>query len=342
MGKCQQTVDWGSFDQAQDDAQASFDPVDYFGCDAGPYYGNSAFQDDNLGPGVCETPASEVCEEPDPGPQVCQDPNPPQQAPAPPKTGLDSYDVVPDDFVGPLGPNQIRQSQKDQLTKDRFGDFNVVSDDFVGPLAPGQMRQSDYTAMQSAWLNLRNGQGMSMTGSDADKEKMFQMMRDSMSDSPTARKLMTDIGNDTDPTHQLKADLGRHQNITGSTDGVIVDTFGTNQIDLSDIEAFSKTASKSRPNEMTQSDVLLHILAERRSAALDPTAIFDTHHENAFKVQNAYRAERGQSAILEQTFIPGTSNVRVPFADGSEQVVKFDGNNNTSGFDYKAPPKKKK
>jgi hypothetical protein len=247
---------------------------------------------------------------------------------APPPTGLGAYEVVPDDFVGPLGPNQIRQSDRNTLDQYHFGDFNVVGDDFIGPLSNSQMTQSQYAELQSSWLNISHGQGMSMTGSDADKATMMQMMRDGISN----------IGNDTDPAHTIHADLGRHQDITGTNQGVMVDAFDTNQIDLSDIEAFPTAPTAAQPNSQTQTDVLLHILAERRDAALDPTADFDTHHQAAFETQNAYRAERGQSAILEQTFVDGTNDVNVPFADHSSQLVKFDDHNNVEGFNYTAPP----
>lgn len=242
---------------------------------------------------------------------------------AAPRTGLSSYQPVPDDFVGPLAPNQIRQSQYDDLRAYNFDQFNVVADDFVGPLAPTQLRQAEYARLQSAWLNIAQGQGMAMSGTPADQATFRRMLRDGMTDSPVFRSLISGIGNDADPAHRIKAAVGRSQ------PGVVGDSFGDNAIDLDDLEAWPAAAPAAHRNQFTRNEDILHFLAERQYALSHPDpggnrfAVFDDAHESGIDVQNQYRAERGQSYVLSQT---GSTDAagrvvagQVAFADGSAE-----------------------
>ena len=180
MSRCQRSVDWSALSAEESRTHSCIDPTAFFGCTPAPQ-GNAALAEQIPGPQYTPTdpsvlqsiePSTQVCEAPspwwaddvigqsiDPAALACVDPSAfacvdPTVQQAPPATGLAAYQVVPDDFVGPLGPNQIRQSQHDDLAAFDFGSFDVVGNDFTGPLADGQMRQSDYDAMQQAWLNI--------------------------------------------------------------------------------------------------------------------------------------------------------------------------------------------
>lgn len=220
----------------------------------------------------------------------------PAPAPAPPALGLDSYEVVPDDFVGPLAPNQIRQSQRDDLDHYNFGDFNVVPDDFTGPLSRDQLTQSDYQNMQQAWLNISSGQGMNISGSAEDQETFRRMLRDGMTDSPTFRNMISGIGNDSDPAHRIQANVGRNQ------PGVIGDSFATNAVDLDDLEVWPSAAPDAHPNQVTRNELMVHFLTERQNALASANpADFGPAHQHGIDMQNQYRAERNQARVLSQT-----------------------------------------
>jgi len=242
---------------------------------------------------------------------------------AAPRTGLSSYQPVPNDFVGPLAPNQIRQSQYDDLRAYNFDQFNVVADDFVGPLAPTQLRQAEYARLQSAWLNIAQGQGIAMSGTPADQATFRRMLRDGLTDSPVFRGLISEIGNDADPAHRIPAAVGRSQ------PGVVGDSFGDNAIDLDDLEAWPAEAPAAHRNQFTRNEDILHFLAERQYALSHPDpggnrfVVFDDAHDDGIGLQNQYRDERGQSHVLSQTGSTDAAGrfvaAQVAFADGSAE-----------------------
>lgn len=322
MGKCQFTPDWDAFDQAEQDAQASLDPTTYFGCTPDPRapYGNQAFIDDNQ---VCEDPAvsqdPQVCEDPtwSADPQVCEDPTV-GQTPAP-RLGLDAYDVVPDDFVGPLGPNQIRASQRADLDRFNFSGFNVVPDSTTA-LQPGQMTQTQYDQMQRAWLNIADNKGMNISGTPQDRDAFRQMLRDGMGGSTNFRDLITSIGNDTDPAHRIQANVGRNQ------PGCYWDSFSNNNIDLDDLDQLRSNPDAAHRDAFTREDDIAHFLAERQDALVNGHN-FRAAHSAGMTTQNNVRAERGATAITSQT---GNQRPDGSFSDGTFQLK--DGRTHTFTF----------
>jgi hypothetical protein len=249
---------------------------------------------------------------------------------APPALGLNSYDVVPDDFVGPLAPNQIRQSQRDDLDHFNFSDFNVVPDDFIGPLEPTQMRQSEYAQLQQAWLNISAGQGMSISGSGDDREAFRQMLRDGMTDSRVFRNTIAGIGNDTDPDHLIQADVGRSQ------PGVIGDSFASNEIDLDDLDQWPSRAPDAHPDQFTRNEAIVHFLSERQHALASANpADFGPAHTHGIEVQNQYRAERGQAAVTSQIGAvnpDGSITATVAIEGGSSETWQIDAHGNITGI----------
>ena len=229
---------------------------------------------------------------------VCRAPEVP-----PPAHGLDAYEVVADDFVGPLAPNQIRQSQHDELSNFDFGGFDVVGDDFVGPLQNGQMTQSQYDALQQGWLRMsEGGGGLGLQGSDADQETFKHMLRDGMTDSPYFRQMYSDFAND--PDTDLTMDLGRSQA------GLKVDAFewessgagggtrNTQTIDLDDYENIPGSAPADHPDAQIRTQKLIHAMTEAHtgaeSAEADPHQRYLDSHYAAITAENLYRAEQGQ------------------------------------------------
>ncbi len=244
-----------------------------------------------------------------------------------PKTGLGSYQVVPDDFVGPLQPNQLRQSQYDDLKKYDFDQFKVVGPDFKGKLDKEQMTQEQFEKLTQAWINIQGGTGMKITGDVKEQETFRRMMRDSMGDSPTMRNLISDIGNDTDNKHTVEAKVGRSQ------PGVFVDSFASNEIDLNDIEQFQKAPRQGHENEATQGEQLAHFLSERRAAltSADPSD-FEAAHQKGTDTHNAYRTERGQSEETSATGYRknGKEYVVFKYKDGTQHEMELDNKNDIS------------
>lgn len=242
---------------------------------------------------------------------------------AAPQLGLDAYDVVPDDFIGPLQANQIRAAQATDLRAYNFDQFDVVPDDFIGPLANTQMHQADYAAMQSGWLNIAQGNGMKLDGAQPDQDTFRRMLRDGMGDSPEFRQMLASIGNDTDPAHLIQANLGRSQ------PGVIGDAFASNAVDLDDLEAFPGAATAAHPDQVTRNELMVHFLTERQSALTSANpADFGPAHQSGIAAQGRYRDERGQSHVLSQTGArnaDGTITATIAMANGSSEQWGIDG-----------------
>src|SRR5215831_9338262 len=145
-----------------------------------------------------------------------------------------------------------------------------------------------------------------------------------MTSSPIMRSSFSEIGNDVDPGHLVQAKLGRKQ------PGVLIDSFATNDVDLDDLEHFVKTPGKDHPNEMTQGEQLIHILAERRAAVTSAHPDdFGPAHAKATAVHNQYRAELGQSPEVSATAAPdgrGGLTGTTSYRDGTSLGVQFNAN----------------
>jgi hypothetical protein len=82
--------------------------------------------------------------------------------------------------------------------------------------------------------------------------------------SPTARKVISDIGNDPDPRHAITINVDQNQ------PGVAFDRFATNDVDLKDFDHLPVKPSAAHPKEVTRGELVVHFLSERRAAALSP------------------------------------------------------------------------
>jgi hypothetical protein len=211
-----------------------------------------------------------------------------------------------------------------------FGAFSVVPDAMIGPLTLNQMRVREIRALERGWNNILAGRGIITHGSGQDVAAWRRMVQQSMADSPTLRKLVTDIGNDPDARHAIVANLGRRQ------PGVLVDSFGTGDVDLDDLGHFPAAPSTLSPNEMTLGEQIVHILAERRAANTSANpADFGPAHATATAAHNTYRAERGQPAEISAIAAPtagGGLRGTTRYTDGSSQDVEFDADGNIIGM----------
>jgi hypothetical protein len=211
-----------------------------------------------------------------------------------------------------------------------FGTFTVVPDATTSALALNQMRVREIRTLERGWNNILAGRGMMTHGNHGDVAAWRRMVQQSMADSPTLRRLITDIGNDRDPRHAITANLGRRQ------PGVLIDSFGNGQVDLDDLDHFPAAPSALNPNEMTLGEQIVHILAERRAAQTSaaPTA-FAPAHATATRAHNQYRAERGQpaeiSAVAQRTAGGGLRGT-TRYTDGTSQEIEFDADGNIVGM----------
>jgi hypothetical protein len=164
-----------------------------------------------------------------------------------------------------------------RVEKTDFGVFRVYPDAQLKPFAgkgSNQVSESEFREMNQAWTNIHSGIGMDIkaTGADqvADKNAWDNMLANGMSQSSTFRKLICEIGNDHDKADTISINLGRDQQFAGS--GVMVDSFVSNDVDLSDLEFFPLSPSRNAPDDETQPEAIVHLLAERRYDRLNPTS----------------------------------------------------------------------
>jgi hypothetical protein len=197
----------------------------------------------------------------------------------------------------------------------------------VGRRAPVQRARpagtGDAKRLKTAFANIARGIGMQITGSPADVRAFKKMLSDGAAGSAVFRKLIIEIGTDTDPSHRISADVGRSQY------GVIMDEFGDGRVDLDDLDQLD---DRRQGNRMTRYEDIVHFLSERRWAAMHGVVPGDRPgflkaHGYATARENAYRAEKGQTRIvgLEMTERPdGGRRVAARFADRTQQAWDVD------------------
>jgi RHS repeat-associated protein len=168
------------------------------------------------------------------------------------------------------------------------------------------------------------GNGITVTGSKADIQAWNSMLIDTWGRSAAARQLISDIGNDTNKAHAITVNAGRSQT------GVLVDSFASNDADLDDLGHFPVAPSAAHPKEVTRGELIVHFLAERRSAILSSNpSNFGPAHADGLVVQNQYRAELGQPAVTSAVAAPTSSGGLIGtmnYSDGSSQATEFNAN----------------
>jgi len=172
--------------------------------------------------------------------------------------------------------------------------------------------------------NMILGKGITVSGSTADWKAWQTMLIDTWAKSPTARQLISDIGNDTNASHALTVNVGRSQA------GVLVDSFASNDVDLDDLGHFPLAPSAAHPKEITRGELIVHFLAERRSALMSSNpANFGPAHADGIVLQNQFRAELGQPGVTSAVAAPTSSGGLIgtmKYSDGSSQDTEFNAN----------------
>lgn len=172
--------------------------------------------------------------------------------------------------------------------------------------------------------------------SSADREdiEVFKrMLHDALRGSPTMRRVLVDLGADTDPANAIVVVLAR------SAPGIFIDSYERKLIDLDDLEKLpSAHEPSSSQNAITREEQLVHVLAERRHAArlvaqgrrmgqaLSGEQVFMAAHEVGLVQENSYRAERGQIALIDAAShavngAPDEAVIEYRLADGTACII---------------------
>lgn len=126
--------------------------------------------------------------------------------------------------------------------------------------------------------------GINIAGSPADVRTFMLMAASAAAATNAARVHFATIAGDS--AHPITLVVGR------SLPGVITDNFGTNEVDLNDLERFPATPRAAHPNETGQDEMITHFMVERHDAATKGSA-FPAAHTAGIDAQNEMRSEEG-------------------------------------------------
>src|SRR5262249_5150632 len=150
-----------------------------------------------------------------------------------------------------LGPDELRQSQYDELEAHGFGALGVVdaSEARKRPLGRDEMTDADFDRLAHAWLAIDAGKGMNLQG---DAESLKQMIARGLGDSPALRGLVTELGESGAAPFDVA--LGHSQ------PGTFIDSFTTKAVDLDDLAALPSARDPVRaPNAVTREEQIVHV-----------------------------------------------------------------------------------
>ncbi len=167
--------------------------------------------------------------------------------------------------------------------------------------------------------------GLNVSGATEDVNIFLAMMAETAAATNTARLQFATVAGDT--AHPITLLVGRGQN------GVLVDSFGTNQVNVSDLEQVPATPPAGHPKATARDEMITHFLVERHDAAANGSN-FNTAHQAGINAQNQMRTERGQPAITGQNYATdaaGNNVGRTNYADGSHQDLQLTPDNHVSG-----------
>lgn len=124
-------------------------------------------------------------------------------------------------------------------------------------------------------------------GSGPDKQAWNDMMRDCKRASRSFRTLFLKI-RESDKVITIK--------LVRNKSKVLVDSYETNEVDLSDLEDL---AAASAAKVVDRCQLIAHFLAERWYKAEHPTAPFKDAHSAGITAENAYRTDRGHTDTIQ-------------------------------------------
>ena len=222
----------------------------------------------------------------------------------------------------------------------------------LAPRSRNEVTESEHQRVSNAWDRLDTRIYINGRGSNAEENQRLQqsfrnMLREDMSDSPTLRNVVSNIGlGDQTP---FAVNVGEHQR------DVFGDSFETRDVDLADLAEFGTGREANRHREqVSRGEVITHFLAERYHDVTHPAqqqaipadvnpaqaqaiternyrARFNPSHNEAVEEQNRYRAERGQSRILSSDItgpdrLTEQSTARFRMQGGTTQEMTIDPN----------------
>jgi hypothetical protein len=172
---------------------------------------------------------------------------------------------------------------------------------------------------------------MTINGSPADVATFVGLLTHDMGRTAAGRSHLLQVVNDTG--HPTTYNVGRNQ------PGVFVDSFNTNQVDLSDIEAYPDVPPPGHPNTPTRGEHVTHFVVERNDDANNRAARgadpFTPAHAAGTAAHNDVRRELGQSPEISATGTrpdaAGNSDVNFNYADGTHTTTHLDRNSNVTG-----------
>ncbi len=230
------------------------------------------------------------------------------------------------------------------LTKTPFGDFRILPDNVSSRERQKYANSNAVTSqelgqLQAAWNNVQRGVGMRMTP-DAGvtraelrelTTKWQGMLATGLATSETFRQLFIEIGATKTSILPIEIKLGTDQ------PRVLADAFGTSQIDIGDLLSLPVTPPTNNPNALTQTEVVLHFLAERQAASNFPEGLRDVRgmpgddqspldpsdHAAGLNAQNRYRDERGETHVASMHFEKDSTGgqFRITFTDGTHYDI---------------------
>jgi hypothetical protein len=210
-----------------------------------------------------------------------------------------------------------------------FPNLNVYPDNFVGPLPLNGIKQNDFNSLNTSWNNIQDGHGMLITGTAAEKQIWNDMLTKGVQKSPTFRAIITSIGNNTDVMSRVEI------NLVSGDENVNIDNFSNKKVDLINLSNLSFNKSVAHPQQMTTGEAIVHFLSERLASVNDMMFLgiktdlksdmldnyvdknpelgkktpdqwndiggdFARYHNYAISIQNLYREELGQAPVIAQ------------------------------------------
>ena len=203
----------------------------------------------------------------------------------------------------------------------------------VGGMATAWGQSREIASLSSA--RVAGAPGLRIRATDIEENEEFRrMLLAALRDSPTTRAILVDIDSESDPGNAIEIVLGR------DLPGVLIDSFERNLIDLEDLERLpSAHDAELDRNAITREEQIVHILAERHHAAkmiarlrelhvMSPSRklIFNASHDIGLLRENEYRAERGQTPVIDAIShlvkdSPGAALIEYRLADGTTSYI---------------------
>ena len=259
-------------------------------------------------------------------------PTPAQVAPTP-KTGLDSYSIIPPGEIGRPGQKGLSEKRWNEL-KDLGFDRATILPEGETRKNPGSMTQREFDDLVSDWGEMEKGVGLNISGSDADQRSFKQVLAEGLVGSGGLRDVygkMFDVDMNSRNAAQEFA-LGANKLQVGRNQpDVLGDSARTGEVDLDDLEVLKSFPTGSEVDQYSREDFLAHVLAEQltlrdqrmRNKPINGDDFLQAHQAAITSGTNATRAERGARVLTDQELHEDGTNAEAIFRNGNESVDRI-------------------